>query len=167
MIKQNPGYTVAEKNETCFIIIALKVKKNWFKNILLQQNTKPNGREGSQSQGFTNSYRDLESSQLRYNSIYHKVALRCVLYVLVLMITRSFGVVFIIEANALQDQKYQYLIATYALGGSQGILIGLIYFSEPAVVASAKELIHYLKKRRSEQVTGEEKGVREYLNVEE
>ncbi|KAM3579237.1 hypothetical protein VKS41_008458 [Umbelopsis sp. WA50703] len=107
---------------------------------------------------------------------------------LVLMITRSFGVVFIIEANALQDQKYQYLIATYALGGSQGkrlmfvvslrvrtlkyepssgILIGLIYFSEPAVVASAKELIHYLKKRRSEQVTGEEKGVREYLNVEE
>jgi acetoacetate decarboxylase len=107
---------------------------------------------------------------------------------LVLMITRSFGVVFLSEASAIQDQRYQYLIATYALSGSQGkglmfaeslrvrtlkheqssgILIGLIYFSEPAVVASAKELIHYLKKRRSEKVTDEEKGVREYLNVGE
>ncbi|KAJ2963138.1 hypothetical protein NQZ79_g1792 [Umbelopsis isabellina] len=145
-------------------IIALRVKRDWFMNIVLQQNVKTTSQGASQVQNSTRPYQEIESSSPRTSSIHRKVALRCVLYVL--------------ETRALQDEGYRYLIATYALGGTQGktstflrclrvhtlnhirssgIFTGLIYFSDPAIMASARDLKKYWKKRRYGRVNDLEK----------
>lgn len=96
----------------------------------------------------------------------------------VLLITRVFGVVLITETRALNDETDRYLMATFALGGTQGktndvyselestytqpcvqfsgIFIGLIYFSDPAIMAAAKDLKNHWKKNRSDQINDQE-----------
>ncbi|KAG2171966.1 hypothetical protein INT43_001442 [Umbelopsis isabellina] len=128
-------------------IIALRVKKDWLTNVASQQKIQTTCQEATQTQNLMSSHQEKESSQPPCSAIHRKVALRCVLYVLVLLITRVFGVVLITETLDLNDEGDQYLITTFALGGIQG----LIYFSDPAVVATAKDLKSYWKKRRSDR----------------
>ncbi|KAG2180276.1 hypothetical protein INT43_004065 [Umbelopsis isabellina] len=86
---------------------------------------------------------------------YRKVALRCMMYSgaklsyanSVLIFTKIWGLIYVLVALTTGEQNYPLLVIDQCASGTTGLLIGIVFFSDPAVISSASECREYLRCR--------------------